>query len=44
MEIFFATYDCHNKATWASRTTKNEGASIVMQNDGNLVMYACNSS
>lgn len=37
----FVTYDCHNKPTWASRTDsrKNKGSWILLQNDGNIVIY-----
>jgi hypothetical protein len=36
-------YDCHDRATWSSKTSRNEGSSILMQDDGNLVIYAWNS-
>jgi hypothetical protein len=39
----FVTYDCQNIPTWASGTDHNEGSSIKIQDDGNLVIYAWNS-
>ncbi|WP_397601904.1 hypothetical protein [Silvanigrella sp.] len=39
----FVTYNYAGKPTWNSRTNNHEGSWVVLQDDGNLVIYAYNS-
>ena len=40
----FMVYDVNGKAIWATNTSGHPGAALLMQNDGNLVLYNSSAS